>query len=452
MGESPKDASQRSWVAWLFLALVWAASIYLWIVPIVRPRGQYLWGHHRLSDIFLGIPLGLAALCATAVALTPPTRRRRLAFRLITLYIATIAMGLVLDLGYTFGVLRIWQPNMYLDLGAISRQYGRPDAELGFTRKPNLSWHGQATKDTKQVEFRTDENGFRNPPGIRQADIVFIGDSYTDAPQVAENETFVRRVAEATGQSVVNLGLGATGPPQQLGILQRYGFSYKPRVVVWSIFEGNDLGDAQTFVQWLKESDKGHVSLLERYLKNSLVAQSFSRTMAERPEPGSVPAKLRYTDGTVRSLYVKYPYASDQPEKKAVGMSEIEKNIETAYQLCRSRGIRLVVVFIPTMVRALASNITFDRGSDHDRFLPNDVVEDNKDFDSRVRQVCARLGCTFVDGFRPLRDAASVDNRDLYIPNDEHLNVRGHAVMAGEIVKALKSETTLSKNSALPQF
>ena len=448
MSERLSETSHRSWPAWILLAGLWAASIYVWILPIVRPRGYYLWGHHRLSDVFLGIPLGLATLCATTIAITPSKFRRHLALRLVTMCLAALTMGALLDLGYTFGVLKIWQPNMYLDLGAISRNYGRPDAELGFTRKPNLTWYGQATKDTKQVEFRTDENGFRNPPGARQADIVFIGDSYTDAPQVAENETFVRRVAEATGQSVVNLGLGATGPPQQLGILQRYGFSYNPHVVVWAIFEGNDLGDAQTFVQWQRERDKVHVSLLERYLKNSLITQFLSRTMAERPEPGSVLAKFRYTDGTVRGLYIKYPYASDQPEKKAVGMSEIEKDIENGYQLCRSRGIRLVVVFIPTMVRALAPYITFDRRSDHDRFLPNDVVENDKDFESRVHQVCARLGCSFVDGFRPLREAASVDNRDLYVPNDEHLNVRGHAIMAGEIVKALKSGTTLAMDSA----
>jgi len=46
--------------AWASLSLLGLASLCLWIIPIFVPWGQFLWGHYRLSDILLGVPLGLA--------------------------------------------------------------------------------------------------------------------------------------------------------------------------------------------------------------------------------------------------------------------------------------------------------------------------------------------------------------------------------------------------------
>ena len=62
-------------------------------------------------------------------------------------------------------------------------------------------------------------------PGSEQADIVFIGDSFTEAASVAEEDTFVRRVAKASGLKAVNLGRGAYGPQQELIVLKRYGLA-----------------------------------------------------------------------------------------------------------------------------------------------------------------------------------------------------------------------------------
>ena len=437
LAERVKVVSQRSWASWGVVVFLWAAFAYVWLLPLIRPRGLYLWGHYRLSDIFIGFPVGLATICATVVVLMPKQLRRKVALRLVTLCIAILAIVFAFDAVYTFGLLKIWQPNMYFDQSGVSRQHNLPDPDLGFVRKPNLSWHGSTSRHTRKVDFRTDQSGFRNAPGIERADIVFIGDSYTEAPQVPEEETFVQLVGEGTGQTVANLGISAYGPQQAVVVLQRYGVKYQPKVAVWAIFEGNDLGDAQSYALFRDNPGKAFVSLKQRYLDNSLMNRLFSLTLAEVPVVGRAAATMRFTDGSSQNVHLIYPAAMDQPVKKAVGMAETIKSIEAAHAICKSNDIKLVVVFLPAMVRVMAPYLTFADQSGHDRFLTNDVVQHDTDFGSRVRKLASDLGITFVDGFSVLRRQALIDNRKLFILNDEHLDTEGHKIIAAEIIKAL---------------
>ena len=92
----------------------------------------------------------------------------------------------------------------------------------------------------------------------------------------------MRRVAQSTGLSVINLARGAYGPQQELIVLKRYGLSYEPRVVVWQLFEGNDLADAEAFVEWKKNPEQVVTSLKDRYLDNSLLHQLLTNTRPHR--------------------------------------------------------------------------------------------------------------------------------------------------------------------------
>jgi hypothetical protein len=201
-----KSGLWRSSLAGILLA---AAFLYFCILPLFRPRGDFLWGHYRLKDVYIGIPVALIALGAILVLVAPAAYRRSLSLRLTTVLMSLLFALAVCDAGYAFGVMRVGRANFWLDQAHISRRYSTADAELGFVRKPGVSWHGYVPDLNRVVEYRTDENGFRNSTVPQQADIVFIGDSYTEAAQVDESETLVRRVGQLTGLSVVNLGRGA---------------------------------------------------------------------------------------------------------------------------------------------------------------------------------------------------------------------------------------------------
>src|SRR5207248_3149731 len=139
---------------------------------------------------------------------------------------------------------------VWLDGVTVARYGHLPDRELGFIRKPFLDWTGVHEPGAKPVRYRTDENGFRNPPGIKQADIAFIGDSFTEAATVDERDTFVRRVGAGTGLNVVCLGRSWAGAEVEFLILKRYGLKYRPRYVVWTLTESTDLNDAVNFDDW----------------------------------------------------------------------------------------------------------------------------------------------------------------------------------------------------------
>ena len=426
----------RSWRSSLAGVLLAGAFLYVWILPLIRPRGDYLWGHYRLKDIYIGIPIALITLCVVLILAVPSRYKRSLALRLVTVVISLLFVFVACDAGYAFGVMGAAHSNYWLDQGHIPRRYSAADPELGFVRRPFVSWKGYVPDADRIVEYRTDENGFRNAPGQRQADIVFIGDSFTEAATVAEQDTFVQRAGQATGLSVVNLGRGAYGPQQELIVLKRYGLAYKPRVVVWQLFEGNDLSDADQFAEWKKNPQQSNTSLKERYFNNSLLKEWLTNTRLQ-PRVGPM-ATVRYRGGTVRRVAVRYRYEPDEPSTRHVGMSETMAAIEEGQHLCESKGIKLLVAFIPTMVRTMGPNISFDRAEDQAQYLPQ-PASGVKDFSHTMQEFCGRVGCDFVDSVDALRQAEANGIRSMYIPNDEHLDVGAHDALARVIAGWLRS-------------
>ena len=425
----------------LSIILLVAASGYVWILPIFRPRGPFLWGYYALKDFYLGVPLVLITLCVILPLAVPVRYRHSFSLRLAIVTGSVLMTFAFVDAAYTFGVMGAWRADFWLDQAHIPRRYSTTDTELGFVRKPHTSWRGYISDVDRFIDYRTDQNGFRNPPTQQRADVVFIGDSFSEAATVSENETFVRRVAKSTGLSAINLGRGAYGPQQELIVLKRYGVSYEPRFVVWQLFEGNDLKDARVFAEWSTIGKPSPSSLKDRYLENSLVTAWLNHTVSRSV---STPvATLRYHDGTARRLSLRYPYEPEEPAENPLGMAETLNAIEAGQRLCETRGIQLLVVSVPPLVRVMAPNLSFDRVEDEEFYLP-EKKQGQKDFSDNLAELCARVGCSFVDGFVALQQAAAKDNASLYIPNDEHLDVGGHEVMAQIVEDWLRSSARLT--------
>jgi GDSL-like Lipase/Acylhydrolase family len=428
-----------SWRSWIALALLWAASAYLWIWPLWRPRGIWLWEHYRFLDIYLGLPVALVTVCVTLVALMPARLRRPLALRLTAMCMTLIVSALAGDLIYSLVVMDAWRPNFWLDQAHITRRYSIGDPELGFVRKARIRWRrrtpGRTPDAERIVDYRTDEHGFRNPPGVSRADIVFIGDSYTEAGQVEEQETFVQRVAEGTGMTAVNLGRGAYGPQQELIVLERYGLRYQPRVVVWQMFEGNDLNDARTFAKWRRNPQPPTSPLHGRYFENSLLRLLLDGTAWKRSDAHQ--ATLRYHDGLAQQVRIRYPDTPRQTEEKTLGFAETKNAIEAGYRLCQSRGIQLVIIYVPVMVRVMEPWLDFASAADRERYLTGDSLGTLLDFGNQLAAFCRQLGCPYLDLFPALRSRAVTDNRKLYIPIDEHLDIQGHEAVAEAVIEVL---------------
>lgn len=397
------------------------------------------WGHYRLIDLYVGLLVLLCSICVAVYLLGPASGRRKRTARLAALFTSILFTVSVVDLGYAFGVEGAWRTSVptdvWFDGETITRDNALPDNELGFVRKPFVVWEGRLSPHARHVKYRTDDIGFRNAPGVKQADVVFIGDSFTEGASVNEESTFVQRVGAAAKVTTVNLGRGNYGPQQELIVLRRYGLNYNPRMVVWQIFEGNDLADARIFAAWRERPPAE--SLMLRYTKRSLIAGVLHMT-APRKTGTARPLKLQ--DGRTTNVYLDYNYVPDEPAREPRGFSETRDAIDEGNKWCQSRGIKLLVVYIPIKVRVLAPFIQFDDDRDRDRYLPGGKLDAESDFASELGRFCRNAGCQFIDMTDYLRQGAAEDRQTMYaLHQDSHLDEGGHGVVARVVAEWVRN-------------
>jgi len=122
-------------------------------------------------------------------------------------------------------------------------------------------------------KYQSDEHGFHNPSGIwssGRAEIIALGDSFTQGTCVGEDEGFVARIRQ-THPSTVNLGMSGSGPLFELATLEEYGPVLKPRTVLWFFFEAND---------YLDLADERTNPLLMKYLRSDFEQHLIDRQPA----------------------------------------------------------------------------------------------------------------------------------------------------------------------------
>ena len=426
-------------VAVLLLALPWVGVAYIWLLPLLRPRdlrGNYLFGYYHLQDIYVGLPLLLLTLAASLSLLAPARLRKPIGHRATALLLGLMVPTACFDLAYSLLYQGALTPIYWLDLQHISRQENLADDELGFKRKPNISWSGGGTETEAHYEYHTDGSGFRNKPAITRAEIAFIGDSYTEAAQVPQQDTFVQLTGHALSRSVINLGRGAYGPQQELIVLERHGLEAQPRIVVWQLFEGNDLADAQEFVIWKENPQRVIQGLMDRYLQNSFFQPFFAITVRSK---NKVTVTFSHQSGEQSRMRLRYRWMPRQALTRADGFAETTAALKAGAELCAAKDIRLVVLFIPTQVRVNGHRLTFDSEDERLRFHPDPGGDEaTEDFGTKVGEFCASIGVEFIDVYPAFKARALEDSSGLYIPEDEHLHFEGHKLIAKLLVEHLR--------------
>ena len=431
----------RGWITFALLAL---ATSYFLLLPWFRPHGIYFGYRYRLPDLYLGAPLLLATIGALVVRCTPPARRRARAVRLTIVYLGLVGAVYGFDLVYAAigtTVLGLPHYDIWLYSSGISSRESLRDEEIGFLRKPGLNWTGVTAPGLPVTTYRTDENGFRNPPGIQQADVAVTGDSFVEAGAVPEEQTAVQRIAQATGLRTVNLGLTHYSPDQYLIVTRRFALKYHPRAVVWAIAEANDLSDAEDFLIWRRDPGSRQ-SLVQRFASRSMIAQMLPRT----PVTPRARRDFRLTDGTVGEIDLDFVYHPDAPTRWPRGWEETVKALQEGHRLLQAEGVQFLVLFIPIKVRVLGPFIQFKDDRDRDAALPGGLMDAPTDFAAAVAQECRKTGCDFIDLTAPLRRGAERDNRHVFFQTLEpHLDVDGNQILADEVSGWLRSKGLVSQ-------
>jgi len=118
----------------------------------------------------------------------------------------------------------------------------RPGAAGSYTKE------GDAYVRINREGFRGPETPLAKPPNTIR--IAMLGDSFTEAQQIAEDQTFSAVIGRTLTScpaiggrkvEVLNLGVNGYGTAQELMTLRHQAWRFSPDIVVLALFTGNDI-------------------------------------------------------------------------------------------------------------------------------------------------------------------------------------------------------------------
>jgi hypothetical protein len=335
------------------------------------------------------------------------------------------------------------------------RAGNRPDPDLIYVRQGHQTtrfrYDGaelyglRGAKPWKRYncELTLDANGFRNPADADSADVVVIGDSFIEGLHVEAPELMTARLEDRLGATVVNLGRTGYGPQQERNVLVRHGLGLAPRTCVWAFYEGNDLQDLHEFdanrknLKWILDDRRSSSFYSRSFTRNGL---GFAIRTWIHPDPKR-PADAfagRFTDRAGKDVDIYFStgiqHGAGGPELPRGGSTELKRVraiLAEAHDLCASRGIDLVVAFIPAKFRVYHDLCRFADDSPC-RDWPIDDLPDV--MAKAVGEIAPGIG--FVDLTGPMRDSARAGGL-VYLPDDTHWSAEGHDVAARAIAECI---------------
>ncbi len=318
----------------------------------------------------------------------------------------------------------------YGDLASISRR-----AEL---------------REERPIVFETDSRGFRNSgplPG-EPLDILLLGDSFGAGTGTSQESTWGTLLEKRWGYRVYNLSAPG-GPWNELMNLKAEldGLPVRPgTVVLWAIFEGNDLDDAYPESLELPElngplgrlavsftSFRRH-SPLRRLLRGFSISRE---TILER-------ALLDGDRFLFLELYARRAGRSLAEVLEHENHDALTRVFAEMGRFAQEKRLEVAVVFLPVKAAVYAPVLTGRIPKD----TSNDALKDDargdpsarSGFATAVQMLCERQRFRFLDLTPRLVAAAkSRFSRQEYLwwRDDSHWNPAGHEVAAEAVVRDL---------------
>lgn len=314
-------------------------------------------------------------------------------------------------------------PTLVMDDDRIFRRVGGTHL-TGETPGDMAVWLGFETTP-HPYDAQYDAAGFRNKSDSREAELAVIGDSFIEAPLVADGELLAAQLGHALGVRGATFGHLGYGPQQELDVLRDEVLPHPREWIVWAFFEGNDLGD---FASYEKRIGRWP---LERAWKRSLAYALLTRV---RDAGGDANAEARErvraqlvriaapNAGAAAAELLLNPSDGAWDERREATLARAVDVIAQAQRESEAKGARFVAAFVPTKWRVYHDIDGTPRAKDDA-------------FPRKFLAACAERGITAVDLTPALRSAAR--ERIVYVADDAHWNAAGIGVAAQEIAAAL---------------
>jgi hypothetical protein len=336
-----------------------------------------------------------------------------------------------------------------------------PDNELIFKHRPFSkiefpSFKGDSYRDVYGVEESPvlytsmfDELGFRNkamPQGGWE--IAVLGDSYIEFG-LNEEDTFTSILEAMSGMKTRNLGTGGYSPIQYMAVLKRYGLSPKPRYVLFSFFEGNDIAEIKDYLRW--EATGGSYanfnltgkSLLSRYVMafRDVMLVPFVQAIGRSDEKGSRAdlVDLHVGDAEIKAVFsYKIDLRSPDDMLKTNEWKILRELLTQFKAICTEHHIVPIVVFIPTKAHIYADYSTSNSGTNWLRIREQQIAAKDH-VEMALQSLCRDLGVELVS-LSPAYRRAAKQGRFLYYPFDTHWNTEGRQIAASVLAGTLTSK------------
>jgi hypothetical protein len=376
-------------------------------------------------------------------------------------------LSVVLFLGLGEAVFRVIQfdfrnqEKAWRTMAPFFRQPIVPTGKGLFRRGGPERWSGQVLRSyVEQLGYRPnpyenepiitveyDQNGFRNPEGMKSWEIAVAGDSFTELGNLPYDQLFTTSLGRALGVSVLNLGVSYTGSITQLGYLQDYGFSPATRHFVIVFFEGNDLddlgGEYESLMRWNRTGERDYREFTRQSsLVTFLYHQSYrmkQRMLAPQPprERNVVTAYFKSPDGNLPVTLSPSDAAPAVAELSPPIFADLRYFFREYSALGKDRHVTTWVAYMPTKLRVLHGRLEFSESTIAkfpklkriENWPPNDLPE-------LISGLSREHGVGFINLTPALIEETSRTGKLLYNGLfDTHLNAAGSAVVARELAR-----------------
>ncbi len=309
------------------------------------------------------------------------------------------------------------------------------DAYCGKLWKPNLKFRmafpehpaGGIDFVLNSRSMREDDEPLPTRPALR---VLVAGDSHTDGVCANEEsfanltevalELLAHAESEANGlrfdpQSieVLNAGKGSHSFFNYLGVLER-NLDLKPDLFVVAVYGGNDFDEVLT--AWHHFFNRG------------------ARPPGIDKYPDEFLRALRLSKAAMSQALSSIKYFDVNPDQFAIAVQAATDVCEQIQTLCRERGIRLFMVYLPARCDVEPTNpdLNLDALMRELKLTPAALKHTDKLADAWLERL-ATLGVETLD----MRPAFRRADHSVYWNTDWHINLAGHQHVARALVKAL---------------
>ncbi len=418
--------------------------VLLIVALAVESKPEEALGLFTYQQLLVVLGLVVVLLLSVVIALLPPARRRNVAINATLVTVSSaLTLAMVEVVLFVIPVKHQMDNPWYLHVQDGLAQVD----DLPFGRPAHLEWQGMSRGDLallygeedpwqREVAFHTDMDGFRNHRDLPQADVVIIGDSFTEAGNTPEAETYGYLLGEKLGVSLRNLGRSGYTSPSELIVLERQGLATKPRRVIWQVAESNDLLEATAFRLWVAS---GRTALFGKAMLGYPAWQHRSPTLKLYQLLSSKPEPLggRFEDAQGKRHEIRFlmlPGAQQTPNDHG-GWSVMVEAFREGQDLCRENGIELTMLFIPMKFHVMGPRTEFNARTKRE-VGSTPALSEAERLPASLRPLCEELGIRFIDATEVLRARAAA-GEIVYLPFDTHLSPLGHRIVAELMAEAL---------------